>query len=511
MKVVFRTDASAQIGSGHVMRCLTLADALRDRGAEVMFVCREHAGNLCDFIENKGYQLCRLLAPAERCSVLDWNQHANWLGVHWEQDARETISSFDRCDWLIVDHYALDRKWETLIRPTAEKIMVLDDLADRHHDCDLLLDQNYYPAMSSRYEKLVSDTCQQLIGPKYSLLREEFILQRNKLSPKEGAVSRALIFLGGNDPSNVTEKVLKAIHNSGLVDLTIDVVIGSGNSNKDSISALCAASLPKVNIHCQIDNMAELMVKADFVVCSGGTITWERCCLGIPAIVIATAENQVDLSSFNAKSGLCLYLGRSKNVSIEKIENALSLFCNAPELLQSFSDKSKDVVDGRGVNRLLGVLDPIKVYLRSATLNDCDSIYEWRNAEETRKYIFDSQPIPFEVHQQWFHRSLSDPNRLIYIAEVNRSAVGVLRYDISKEEAVVSIYLVPGEHPAGTGTAIIKKGSEWLRKNRPDIRAVQADILPQNISSINAFSTAGYSEFKQVLKDELSMPSVKDQ
>ena len=509
MNVVIRTDASVQIGSGHVMRCLTLADALRKRGVEVIFICREHVGNLCGLVEEKGYRVNRLSPQKEQCSGLGWNLHASWLRVSLEQDARETIEAFPvhekSCDWLIVDHYALDRKWETLLRPLVKKIMVIDDLADRDHDCDLLLDQNLYSEMETRYTELVPDSCHQLLGPRYALLREEFVRVRNKLKPIDGTAKRVLIFMGGNDPNNETEKVLKAIIRSGLIDLEIDVVLGLGDPHNESIKKLCAQKLPKANFHCQINNMAELMTKADFAVCSGGTITWERCCLGLPAIVMAMAENQVALSSFSAQLGLCLYLGKADSVSIEKIGSALRIFCNAPELLQSFSTKSKRVVDGQGQRRVLGFLAPIEVSLRQATIDDCDLIHQWRNAEETRRYIFDSQPIPIEIHRQWFQQSLCDPCRLIFVADVCGKPVGVLRYDFIKDEAVISIYLVPGEHVAGTGTAIIKTGSDWLRQNCLNINAVRAEVMPQNIASQKAFMAAGYEAYNFVFKDDLTI------
>lgn len=508
MNVVIRTDASVQIGSGHVMRCLTLADALRKRGVEVIFICREHVGNLCGFVEEKGYRVNRLSPQKEQCSGLGWNLHASWLRVSLEQDARETIEAFPvhekSCDWLIVDHYALDRKWETLLRPLVKKIMVIDDLADRNHDCDLLLDQNLYSKMETRYTELVPDSCHQLLGPRYALLREEFVRVRNKLKPIDGTTKRVLIFMGGDDPNNETEKVLKAIIRTGLINLEIDVVLGLGNPHNESIKKLCAQKLPKVNFHCQINNMAELMAKADFAVCAGGTITWERCCLRLPAIVVATAENQVALSSFSAQLGLCLYLGKADSVSIEKIESALHVFCDSPELLQSFSAKSKRIVDGRGGYRVLGVLAPLEISLRQATLNDCDSIYKWRNAEETRRYFFDSKPIPIETHRQWFQQSLHDPSRLIFVAKMDGRPVGVLRYDFVKDEAVVSIYLVPGEDVAGTGTAIIKEGSDWLRQNHPDIKTVRAEVRPQNIASKKAFMAAGYEAYNLVFKDDLT-------
>ena len=489
------------------MRCLTLAEELRGRGAEVVFACREFDGNLCDYIEEKGYIVHRLPVSNEQEDNIEGNlKHAAWLGADWQTDARQVEKIIKGLntppDWLVVDHYALDEKWEGYLRPYCKKIMVIDDLADRAHDCDLLLDQNLYADINIRYRGKVPSHCQLLLGPRYALLRDEFRQLHEQIKPHNGPIKRVLVFFGGVDADNYTGLAIEALSRLDMPDLHVDVVIGKQHPHREHIESSCAKH--QFDCHVQTSHMAELMTAADLSIGAGGSAIWERCCLGLPAIVVATAENQVALSSFSAQLGLCLYLGKADSVSIEKIERALCVFCDSTELLQSFSSKSKRIVDGKGLYRVLCVLAPIKISLRQATLNDCDSIYQWRNAEETRRYIFDSKPIPIEIHRQWFHRSLRNPSRLIFVAEVDGKAVGILRYDFVKDEAVVSIYLVPGEHVAGTGTAIINKGSGWLREKHPGIKAVRAEILPQNIASKKAFMVAGYEAYNFVFKYDLT-------
>jgi len=196
LKILIRTDSSVQIGTGHVMRCLTLADELRERGAEIVFVCRDFAGNLCGYTEGN-------------------LKHAAWLGADWQTDARqveEIIKDFNtHPDWLVVDHYALDERWERYLRSYVKKIMVIDDLADRPHDCDLLLDQNFYENLESRYDGLAPSGCKKLLGPKYALLRPEFREERKNLRKRDGYVKRIMIFFGGSDPTNETTKALEAV------------------------------------------------------------------------------------------------------------------------------------------------------------------------------------------------------------------------------------------------------------------------------------------------------------
>lgn len=202
MKIVIRTDASVNIGSGHVARCLTLADKLKENAADVTFICREHAGSLCDYIAKQDFPVLKLPAGTFDPS-LDGTEplhHAAWLGVTQEADADASINLLKRlgkADWLIVDHYALDARWETRLRPYTGKIMVIDDIADRLHDCELLLDQNLYQNMDSRYRRLVPENCVQLLGSRYALLKPAFGVVRKRLPARDGKVKRILVFMGG--------------------------------------------------------------------------------------------------------------------------------------------------------------------------------------------------------------------------------------------------------------------------------------------------------------------------
>lgn len=507
MKVAFRVDASLQIGSGHVMRCLTLAGQLRFRGAEILFICRELPGNLNDLISAKGFELCRLPMPTGQSMNLDWNRHASWLEVSWQQDADETRDCIQGklggCNWLIADHYALERCWHEKLRFVAEKIMVIDDLADRAYDCDVLLDQNLYGNEDVRYPKLVIPSCAVLTGPKYALLRPEFAEVRKQLRSRNGEVRRLLVFYGGSDVSNETTKALDAIRRAQLKDVEVDVVVGSGNPNRNQIESLCA-TLPNVCFHCQVENMADLMSSADIMLCGGGTTTWERCSLGLPGLVVAISENQEEVADNCARQGLSIYLGRASAVSAEKLAETLKVLCSSPQLLQMFSLQELATVDAMGAQRVAGVLTPPVIMLRRATSEDCDLIFEWRNAEETRRFIFDQEPIPLEVHRRWYRKTMENPGRVLLVGEVGSKPVGVLRYDIEGDEALISVYLVPGGQGVGIGPLLICAGSAWVQENLPDVRVINAEILRMNIPSLRAFAKAGYEEhhvtYKKVLQ-----------
>lgn len=323
MNVAIRTDSSTQIGTGHIMRCITLGDRLRGRGTKVSFICRELPGNICDVIEGKGYTVHRLPYSEQ---VLDGvkssAQNLQQLGVSWEVDSVQTKDILAKeehdINWLVVDHYALDERWEASIRPHVKSIMVIDDLANRPHDCDLLLDQNLYENMEHRYEGLVPGHCQKLLGPKYALLRPEFNEARKCLRERDGHIKRILIFFGGSDPTNETTKALEAIRLLDLSGVIVDVVVGAANPYKDDVRWLCANML-NVEFYCQVENMAQLMASADLAISSGGSTTWERCFMGLPTIALVVAQNQLKATEAVAAAGAAWNLGWSKNVSVESL------------------------------------------------------------------------------------------------------------------------------------------------------------------------------------------------
>lgn len=340
MKVYIRADSSVDIGSGHVMRCLTLAEELRQSGSEVVFLCRDLKGNIMTIIRNRGFQVNSL--PGLNCSVSKSNIFSV-LKKLWYEDflaVRKVIhQDVTIPEWLIVDHYSLDIEWETSLRQYVKKIMVIDDLADRKHDCDVLLDQNYYENMFVRYNNLVPDYCKKLIGPRYALLREEFIKARQNLKNIMENVNRILVFFGGSDPTNETIKTLYALKMLNLLDLQIDVVVGSSNPNKQEVENICT-QIPSANFHCQIDNMAELMAESDLAIGAGGSAVWERCYLALPTIVIITAENQEAIVNDLSKYGAIISLGRSEDISANILSSFLSSVIQDSALLDSLSQKS---------------------------------------------------------------------------------------------------------------------------------------------------------------------------
>ena len=347
-QIAFRTDSSFTLGAGHIFRCLTLADTLRQWGASVVFICVDFPGNLNKFIENKGYIVHHLPPQGLDDEEISPSLHPHWSGIDWEIDAKNTLEilvGLQKVDWLIVDHYALDIRWEGKMRPFTEKIMIIDDLADRPHDCDLLLDQNQYEGLERRYDGLVPDHCERLLGYRYALLRPEFATARKTLRLRDGRVRRIFIFFGGGDLSNETAKALEAIRLMNRSDIAVDVVVGASNPKGDQIREICQR-MSNTYFHLQVENMAELMALADLAIGAGGTTTWERCYLGLPTLALVLADNQRGVVEAMEAAGALRNVGWHKNVTSTGLAEALRMVLASPDCLSAMSERSLAIMGG---------------------------------------------------------------------------------------------------------------------------------------------------------------------
>ena len=358
MKIAFRVDASLQIGTGHVMRCLTLANVLRETGAQCHFVCREHPGNLIELIRQRGFGVNAL--PASSRPHIDGEQmvegqsnYATWLGADWTTDAIQSKVCVGKTamDWLVVDHYALDARWEYTLRPICHRLMVIDDLADRSHDCDLLLDQNLGRCVDD-YAHLVPASCQILLGPNYALLRPEFAALRNESLRRRAVpqLNHLLITMGGVDQADATGKILEVLKDCQLLaDLRITVVMGPYAPWLERVKALAKQISQLTTIIVNTKNIAKLMAESDLAIGAAGSTSWERCCLGLPTLLAVVAENQRNSASALEKLG-CIKLF-SLDASSSRL-NAMIRDVAAPEELAKLSQQSCLVTDGHGATRV---------------------------------------------------------------------------------------------------------------------------------------------------------------
>jgi len=428
LKVAFRAESSAAIGTGHVMRCRALQEALATRGAVV-------------------------------------------------------VSPGEQSDWLVVDHYSLDETWEKQQRQKAARIAAIDDLADRKHDCDLLLDQNFFPDAASRYDGLVPARCRKLLGPRFALLRKEFSTTRRNLRERNGIVRRILVSFGGIDAGNETSKVISLLK---PLRLAVDVVAGAANPHANRIARECAEA--GFTFHRQATNMAELMAAADLAVGAGGSTTWERCALGLPTLQVAIAPNQEALSVALADAGLVTFLGGS--ITVEAIKDAI----NNPEKLQQQSERMKALVDGEGAKRVAAALfasPESRISLRVANSADAELYFDWVNDPEVRRQSFDGRPVAWADHAVWFGRRLADAVLLVAEDEVG-VPLGQVRFESAGAWRVN--YSIAAEfRGVGLGGRMLSMAMAELQRRDPGAR-LEALVKPDNAASRKVFAALGFTQ-----------------
>jgi UDP-2,4-diacetamido-2,4,6-trideoxy-beta-L-altropyranose hydrolase len=486
LRVFIRADASSRIGTGHLIRCRTLADELRARGAEVRFICRDLPGFAPAILEQEGFEVLTLPAP-----LADGQGGQNvsaWLGVSQEQDARETADriGLGRADCLIVDHYALDAVWEHAMRPKAARVAVIDDLADRRHECELLLDQNYGADEAGRYDALVPSGCSCLFGPRYALLRSEYRRFPPRLRRK---VERILVSFGGADTGNATGMALEALAAPELSHLHVDAVVGSANPNLAAIRAQ-ADRVGRIRIHGQLPHLAGLMDAADLAIGAGGSTSWERLCVGLPALVVSIADNQVPSSRALAAAGLIEYAGPVESLTALSLRERIIALLGDEQRLSSLSASGPIRVDAFGALRVAELLMPTKsrnLRLVPAQPGDAAIYFGWVNETEVRRQSLNSEPVPWKDHLRWFKARLASSQSRLFVLRTDRDLpVGQIRFDICEDgTARLSYSLDPVARGRGWAAVLVTEG---LRKlGALGTFQVHAEVRTSNLASRRVF------------------------
>lgn len=338
------------------MRCICLANELKHQGHRAHFICRELSEPFSQVISKAGH-LLTLLPPlsADQFPLLP---ETPWATELQQADAQASVSAMTTLpiEWLIVDHYGLDFQWETILKPHTKTLLSIDDLGHRHN-CDLLLDQNIYPDAATRYLDLVPMACQRLIGPQYALLRPEFATARMQVQPRKGEVKHLLVCMGGMDRGNLTQRALEALLSLDTCPPHIDVVIGAQHPATDHVAKLC--NLLHAHLHVQTQDMAYLSAKADLAIGAGGISTWERCSLGLPALVLVVANNQANLAANAAAAGLIQQACRDSLTDTDTLTREIESLIKNSELRHKLSINGIKTVDGQGRTRVVEAAESI--------------------------------------------------------------------------------------------------------------------------------------------------------
>ena len=337
-KIIFiRVDSSTKIGYGHLIRCLALADTLK-KSFKINFICTNLNGNLISQIHKKKFEVFRFNTKSQRINV--------------KKDAEKTISIIkkhrNKKSLLILDSYILSQEWENRVRPYVKRLIVIDDLMDRKHSCDLIIDQNLHTQMNSLYTKSVPKNCVKLLGPDYAILRNQFIAQRKYARIRSLPIKNILVSFGGTDNENHTLHALTSLKKLNS-NVDVNVVTGTANIGKKIIKNFCKKNF-NYNYFEQVENMAKLMQVADLCIGSSGTTTWERCCVGLPAIAIVASNDQKDIASAVSKNKCIINLGKIKKSDNVNYVRLMKNLKNSE--LQNMSRNCMKLVDGKGAARI---------------------------------------------------------------------------------------------------------------------------------------------------------------
>ena len=500
INIIIRADASHTIGTGHIMRCLTLAHELHDHIHENMpeksaitFICRELSPFLKKKITSSPFELIELKNDK---NSTEWNQE-------WDaEQCKKLLLKRPKVNLLIQDHYQLNKPWQILLQPYYHKLLVIDDLANRNHQTSFLLDQTF-GRTAQDYKPWINETCHLLTGSQFILLRKEFIelIATAKIKRQQTAkVAHILLSLGGMDPENISEIIINTLikfteNNRATESLTLTIVMNSAALHLSKIKKIIKA-YDWINIHIDSDNMSGLMLEADIAIGASGTSAWERCSLGLPTLSVQLAENQALVSHNLAKHGAIINLGLGSELTPSKIINKLMLLIEDNVIYQKMSAQSFQCCDGKGASRISTKLLPLhkvsktkQLELILATMSDCEVIYQWQSNKAVRKYFKQPTPPTWEEHLTWFNNNISASNSMLYVINSYGTAAGVLRLDQQHEsEYTLSILIEPNYQ--GKGLAL-------LALNQLPILIGNglffADIHINNSNSQRVFLKAGFT------------------
>jgi UDP-2,4-diacetamido-2,4,6-trideoxy-beta-L-altropyranose hydrolase len=450
---------------------------------------------LIDRLENSGYKVHRL-GPA---AAAESDDPRTWLGVNQARDADDSLAALsgEKFDWLVVDHYAIDAQWERRMRAAADRVLVIDDLSNRPHDADLLLDQNYVATGNEqRYDSYVPRSCRKLLGPRFALLQPIYRQIRRVAPQRDASAMRVLVFFGAHDVERTVVKVLRALHSRALEHLRVDVVPGSDPSIVAEVRKL--ADQERITVHEHLPSLAGVMLRADFAIGAGGATTWERACLGLPTLVATIAENQWDIACALAKEDFIALAGRSRDISVESWTTFITQLVRDPQRLVAMGARSFLLTDGFGASRVAHAMTSStgrEISIRRAIASDEALLFEWANDPDVRGAAFNKERITADGHRGWFSRRLADPNCMILIGEDECGLpLGQVRFDsdLESNEATVDISVDRDVRGSGVGAQLLVAASKYWRALVPKQTAV-AEVLIDNERSRRMFAAAGFA------------------
>jgi UDP-2,4-diacetamido-2,4,6-trideoxy-beta-L-altropyranose hydrolase len=479
-KLLIRADASTEIGTGHLMRCLALAQAWHAEGGRVTFLSRCDSPALRRRVRDEGARLVSLTGAHP--NPADWQATSRFIGRL-------------KPDWVVLDGYHFGPDYQKAARVAGTRVMVIDDMAHwPEYHADILLNQNL-GAEKLQY-RCDRDT-EQLLGTRYVLLRNEFLKWRGWQRKIPQEARKVLVTMGGSDPDNVTLKVVHALEKVPFDGLEVVVVIGTSNPHCHILRAEIRSPKFKVHHHklrliCNPLSMPELMAWADVAVTAGGSTCWELAFMGVPSLVLVLAANQRASVRGLVARRAAKSLGTFGRLSTIAVVRALATLLRNFRSRHTMSVRGRQLVDGYGADRVLMNMRGAKLRLRSAQLQDARLLWRWASDPDTRRVSFSSARIPWQSHLVWLDAKLRDPRSRLYVGvAADEQPVGQVRADLKGRDAVISVSVDRDLRRKGYGCELIREAVDRLLRDAR-VGTIKAFVKPDNLASVSAFAKAGF-------------------
>lgn len=500
MNVAIRADASEEMGTGHLKRCLSLADAFAKLGAEVCFVIRQHDGVAERIMAATEYRVLWLPAvQSELAPKIDYVPHAGWSQAGWRRDAEETGAVLDdRVPiWLIVDHYAFDARWHREIKAKLGcSILAIDDLGDRSLAADLLLDANAAVSHADKYVGKLSSDTRMLAGPRFAPLSTAYRDARRYVFSSD--VRSIGIFMGGTDAGGASTKVLRALREEAGFRGKVELVTTSSNARRAELAESCARDGNAV-LSVDLPELSAFYARHDLQIGAGGTSSYERCCIGVPTVAVVLAANQLAVVPILIKLGVVAGAGIAVTGADDLLPGLPALgdvvrgLLADPQQRRTLSRNASHYVDGRGAERVALVMLADRLTIRRARFDDAAMIHTWRNDPTTRAMSINTSEIAYDDHVRWLAGILEAEKHLLFIAVVGSLPVGVVRFDLLDDGTwEISLYMDPELHGLGLGRQMLLAGEAAVAGLISEVVNFSARIVPGNEVSTRMFVRAGY-------------------
>jgi UDP-2,4-diacetamido-2,4,6-trideoxy-beta-L-altropyranose hydrolase len=489
MDLCVRADADSKMGTGHIMRCIALAQRWQDQGGTVTFISHCESNAIRERIGQEGFKFVAIENP---------HPHADDLAQTIEYLKQPSVA------WLVLDGYHFTPVYQMSIRNAGIRLLVIDDMNHLpDYQADILLNQNINPRELIYHH---NEDTKMLLGTRYVLLRREFLNYRNLKRQIPKRAGKILVILGGADPDNATRRVVEALKLLNDSEIEVKIVIGPANAHREKL--LKELPITDLNAEFLIDppNMPELMAWADIAVSAGGSTCWELAFMGLPSIITIMAENQRLLVAHIAGQQAAISLGSSQKFSDEQLCEKIKSLIYDQALRETLSKNASSLIDGQGSLRVVEVMTGRLITLRKVIHDDCELIWQWSNENETRKASYSIEPISWDEHVGWFRKKLADPHHVFFIAlDGKDKPIGQIRYTIDDKIAIVSLSIASDSRNQGYGSELLSIAANRLFQEKK-VEEISAYIKSGNPVSLKTFQKAGFMP-----AEELSLWGVKSQ